>query len=101
MRREIARQRWAHRTRPVVLAVNTQDLNFVRQSTIASASPLPRPKSPCNLVASLMPTAALFPEHTRIVAEQLHSSHDDPLGVGMRGIDQPVVFVGCEYRGHQ
>jgi len=45
--------------------------------------------------------AALFPEHTWIIAERLRRSHDDTLVVGGRGIDQPVVFVGREYGGNQ
>jgi hypothetical protein len=36
----------------------------------------------------LVPTLpALSPEHTWIIAKRLHFSHDNPLVVGMRGID--------------
>lgn len=44
---------------------------------------------------------ALSPKHTWIIDKRLHFWHDDPLVVGMRGIDQPVIFVGREYGGHQ
>ena len=43
---------------------------------------------------------ALFPEHTRIIAERLDFLHGDPPVVDMRGIDQTVVFVRREHGGH-
>jgi len=50
----------------------------------------------------LMPAVtALFAEHTRIIGERFHFSRDDRLVVGMRGIDQAVIFAGREYGGHQ
>lgn len=45
--------------------------------------------------------AALFAEHPRIIAERLHFPHDNPLVVGMRGIDETVIFVRRENGGHQ
>ena len=40
--------------------------------------------------------AALFLEDARIIAERLRRSQNDTLVVGVRRIDQPVVFVARE-----
>ena len=45
--------------------------------------------------------AWLCPKHPRIVAGGLQFAHHNSLVIGMRGIDQVIVLIGGENRGHQ
>src|ERR1035438_3632064 len=45
--------------------------------------------------------AWLCPKHPRIVAERLQVAHHNSLVIAMRGIDQIIVLIGGENRGHQ
>jgi hypothetical protein len=106
-----ARYRWHHRDVPLCYHQVTPSANRLKtKAYLARLAIGPYSSSPGRaLNCPQWPTArglvpallALSPEHTQIVAEWLHFWHDDPLEVGMRGIDQPVIFVGREYGGHQ